>query len=163
MWRDTGRSCDVTPPPVASWKALRRFGHGARAPSRISLLPSRVCCRGAGGRGWPTGSGSDRAALGEHFPGGSGSPVYLLVEETDVDVVVDTVLEASGTSSLAVTSADSPSGTATVTDEGIQPAGPAGTPAPEPTVASGQVLAATFAALGRQDQPDTETVGATGR
>ena len=81
-----------------------------------------------------------QAALGEHFPGGSGSPVYLLAEEADVDVVVDTVLEASGTSSLAVTSADSPSGTATVTDEGIQPVGPPGSPTPEPTVVNGQVL-----------------------
>ncbi|MGO1184025.1 MAG: MMPL family transporter [Micrococcaceae bacterium] len=79
-------------------------------------------------------------ALGEHFPGGSGSPAYLLADERDLDVVVETLLQEPGISSAAITAEDSPSGTAPVSAEGVQPVGPPGTSAPEPTVVQGRVL-----------------------
>lgn len=79
-------------------------------------------------------------ALAEHFPGGSGSPVFVIAPESDLDGVADTLLAHPGVDSVAVSSADSPSGTATVTADGIQAFGPPGTPAPAPTVANGDVL-----------------------
>ncbi|WP_229116134.1 MMPL family transporter [Parenemella sanctibonifatiensis] len=79
-------------------------------------------------------------ALGEHFPGGSGTPVQVIAAEADLQVVADRLLDQDGIASVAVATADSPSGTAPVTAEGIQPLGPPGTPAPAPTVADGDVL-----------------------
>ncbi len=76
----------------------------------------------------------------EHFPGGSGSPVYLIVAEEDLQEVADRLLAHDGIDSVSVTAEDSPSGTAPITDEGIQPLGPPGTPAPDPTVSQGEVL-----------------------
>jgi RND superfamily putative drug exporter len=81
-----------------------------------------------------------QAALGEHFPGGSGSPVSVLVAEDQLQAAADVLLDSAGVDGVAVLSADSPSGTAPVTAEGITAFGPPGTPAPEPTVASGEVL-----------------------
>ncbi len=81
-----------------------------------------------------------QVALGEHFPGGSGSPLYVLTAEDNLQDVADALLARSDVGGLAVTAADSPSGTAPVTGEGIQPLGPPGTPAPEPTVSEGEVL-----------------------
>ncbi|WP_461110054.1 MMPL family transporter, partial [Tessaracoccus terricola] len=79
-------------------------------------------------------------ALAEHFPGGSGDPANVLVAEADLQEVADVLLAADGVDSVAVLAADSPSGSAPVTEEGIQPLGPPGTPAPEPTVREGDVL-----------------------
>ena len=79
-------------------------------------------------------------ALGEHFPGGSGSPAYVLVPEASLQEAADVLLANDGVDAVAVTAADSPSGTAAVTDDGLVPVGPPGTPAPEPTVADGDVL-----------------------
>ncbi|HRQ00534.1 MAG TPA: MMPL family transporter, partial [Terrimesophilobacter sp.] len=81
-----------------------------------------------------------QVALGEHFPGGSGSPVFVVVPESDFDAVTDALLEHTGVDIVSVTTADSPSGTAPVTVDGIQVFGPPGTPAPEPTVVDGEVL-----------------------
>ena len=78
--------------------------------------------------------------LGEHFPGGSGTPAYVLTPEAELQQVADTLLANDGVASVAVTAADSPSGSAAVTAEGITAFGPPGTPAPEPTVAEGKVL-----------------------
>jgi RND superfamily putative drug exporter len=66
-----------------------------------------------------------QVALGEHFPGGSGSPVLLA---------------SDGVDGVAVTASDSPSGSAPVTADGITAVGAPGTPAPEPTVVDGDVL-----------------------
>jgi RND superfamily putative drug exporter len=79
-------------------------------------------------------------ALGEHFPGGSGSPAYVVVPESDLEDVADTLLGADGVDAVSVVSADSPSGSAPVTADGVQPFGPPGTPAPDPTVVDGQVM-----------------------
>ena len=90
--------------------------------------------------------------LGEHFPGGSGSPARVLIDEADFDEVAEVLLTTDGVDSVSVVSSDSPSGSAPVTEDGIQAFGPPGTPAPEPTVDDGQVM--LLATLG--DAPDSE-------
>ncbi|MFE1644338.1 MMPL family transporter [Microbacterium sp. P01] len=82
--------------------------------------------------------------LAEHFPGGSGSPVYVVVAEGELAGVVDVLDSSSGVDSVAVASEDSPTGQATVTVQDGTPvftaAGPPGTPEPAPTVSDGDVL-----------------------
>ena len=77
--------------------------------------------------------------LAEHFPGGSGSPVQVVVPADRLQATAGTLLAAPGVTSVAVVSAQSPSGQAPVTAAGVQPVVP-GTPAPAPTVANGDVL-----------------------
>ncbi|MGK0721918.1 MMPL family transporter [Leucobacter sp. W1478] len=81
-----------------------------------------------------------QVALGEHFPGGSGSPVQVVVDEAELQDAANVLLANSGIDGVTVTAADSPSGSAPVTADGITAFGPPGTPAPEPTVVDGQVL-----------------------
>ncbi|WP_350351574.1 MMPL family transporter [Microbacterium sp. A8/3-1] len=81
-----------------------------------------------------------QAALGEHFPGGSGSPAYVVVAEDRLQDAADVLLASDGIDGVAVTASDSPSGTATVTEDGLTAVGPPGTPAPEPTTVDGDVL-----------------------
>lgn len=81
-----------------------------------------------------------QVALGQHFPGGSGSPAQIVVEQNEMDQAVAQLLSEGGVASVAVASQESPSGSVTVTTEGLVPLGPPGTPAPEPTVLDGQVL-----------------------
>ncbi|MFT3888533.1 MAG: MMPL family transporter [Arachnia sp.] len=81
-----------------------------------------------------------QVALGRHFPGGSGSPAYVLAPDGDLQQVADALLGHRGVASVAVAAADSPSGTAPVTADGVQPLGPPGSPAPAPTVVDGAVL-----------------------
>ncbi|MCK2031048.1 MMPL family transporter [Microbacterium galbinum] len=81
-----------------------------------------------------------QAALGEHFPGGSGSPAYVIVAEDSLQDAADVLLANDGVDSVAVTASDSPSGTASVTTDGIVAVGPPGTAAPDPTVVDGEVL-----------------------
>ena len=81
-----------------------------------------------------------QVALGEHFPGGSGSPVSVIVAEDRLQDAADVLLASDGIDGVTVTAADSPSGSAPVTADGITAVGPPGTPAPEPTTVDGQVL-----------------------
>ena len=81
-----------------------------------------------------------QTALGEHFPGGSGSPAYVVVDEEKLQDAADILLASDGIDGVSVTAADSPSGTATVTEDGLTAVGPPGTPVPEPTVVDGDVL-----------------------
>lgn len=81
-----------------------------------------------------------QTALGEHFPGGSGSPAYVVVDETRLQDAADVLLANDGVDGVSVTAADSPSGTAVVTADGITAVGPPGTPVPEPTTVDGDVL-----------------------
>ena len=93
-----------------------------------------------------------QAELSEHFPGGSGTPVQVLTDEANLEDVANRLLGTDGIASVAVLSDDSPSGSAPVTADGIQPVGPPGTPAPAPTVSEGQVLLqATL-----EDAPDSD-------
>lgn len=98
-------------------------------------------------------------ALGEHFPGGSGSPVTVLVDEGALQQIADQLLDHPGIDSVAVLSGDSVSGSAPVTREGIAPVGPPGSPAPAPTVVEGRV--ALQATLG--DAADSEAAKSTVR
>ncbi|WP_426181413.1 MMPL family transporter [Microbacterium sp. TWP3-1-2b2] len=81
-----------------------------------------------------------QVALGEHFPGGSGSPAYVVVDEASLQDVADVLLSNDGVDAVAVNASDSPSGTANVTSDGISAVGPPGTPAPAPTVVDGEVM-----------------------
>ncbi len=77
--------------------------------------------------------------LAEHFPGGSGSPVYVLVPAGEMQAAADVMLASPGIARVAVTSAGSSSGTVGVSEDGLV-AGRPGAPAPEPTVVDGDVL-----------------------
>ena len=81
-----------------------------------------------------------QVALGEHFPAGAGSPVQVITAQEDLEETAEQLLAQDGIDAVTVASADSPSGSAEVTPEGIRPAGPPGAPVPEPTAVDGQVL-----------------------
>ncbi|MBB2975071.1 RND superfamily putative drug exporter [Microbacterium endophyticum] len=82
--------------------------------------------------------------LGEHFPGGSGSPAYVIVPESDLADTVTVLDDSAGIDAVAVSSEDSPTGQASVTIEDGAPVfaavGPPGTAAPTATVSDGDVL-----------------------
>lgn len=78
--------------------------------------------------------------LAEHFPGGSGDPANVLVDQQRLQEVADVLLASNGVTSVSILSEESPSGSAPVTTDGVQPLGPPGTPAPAPTLSDGQVL-----------------------
>ncbi|WP_136710099.1 MMPL family transporter [Agromyces sp. H66] len=87
-----------------------------------------------------------QAILGDHFPGGSGTPAVVIAPEDQLQEVVDVLLGTDGVDSVSVVSEDSPSGSLPVTEDGVQPLGPPGSPAGEPTVVDGRVqLDATLA------------------
>ncbi|AQP43999.1 MMPL family transporter [Tessaracoccus flavus] len=100
----------------------------------------------------PSEARDGQAELSEHFPGGSGTPAQVLTDEDQLQEVASALLASPGIASVDVVSEASPSGSAPVTDQGVQPLGPPGTPAPEPTISEGQVmLLATLA-----DAPDSD-------
>lgn len=140
---------------VAASGLWARLAHGiTRRPRLIWIATTLVLIAGAAGftqlnaAGIPQsdlvlGSSQARdgqAALGEHFPGGSGSPVYVVVAAGSLQDTADVLLNNDGIDSVAVTSADSPNGTASIDADGISAFGPPGTPAPDPTVVNGQVM-----------------------
>ncbi|HWK78190.1 MMPL family transporter [Microbacterium sp.] len=132
----------------------RLAGAIGRRPRLIWIVTSLVLIAGAAGITQLNASGvpqSDlvlgasqardgQVALGEHFPGGSGSPVYVVVAEESLQDAADVLLANDGIDAVAVTASDSPSGSASVTEDGIAAFGPPGTPAPEPTIVDGDVL-----------------------
>ena len=79
-------------------------------------------------------------ALAQHFPGGSGSPAVIIADSEDADAVVALLTDSSGVASVAIITADSPSGQAPISPEGIVPVRPPGTPPPTPTEVGGKVL-----------------------
>lgn len=85
-----------------------------------------------------------QVALAEHFPAGSGSPVYVLVAEDRASEAATVLADASGIDGLAITAEDSLSGQAAVSVEDgalvLAAAGPPGNPAPVPTEVDGDVL-----------------------
>lgn len=87
-----------------------------------------------------------QAALAEHFPGGSGSPAYVLVPEERAAEAVAVLDQTTGIDSVAVLSTEAPAGQApvSVADGRLQTTalGAPGTPAPDPTVSDGDVLLA---------------------
>ncbi|GAB3613267.1 MMPL family transporter [Humibacter ginsengisoli] len=78
--------------------------------------------------------------LADHFPGGSGSPAMVVGPESQLQPMADLLLDHSGVSSVTVVAGDSPSGTAPVTKDGVQPLGPPGTATPAPSVVDGDVM-----------------------
>ncbi len=78
--------------------------------------------------------------LGEHFPGGSGSPVSVLADLDDLQGVADVLLDHPGIDGVSVLSEDSPAGAVPITADGIEAIGPQGAPAPEPAVVDARVL-----------------------
>lgn len=81
-----------------------------------------------------------QVVLGEHFPGGSGSPVQVIAAEDDRQAVADVLLDHSEIEEVSITTEDSPSGTAPITEDGIEAPGPPGTPEPEPTIVNEHIL-----------------------
>nr|BFF12386.1 efflux RND transporter permease subunit [Microbacterium flavescens] len=147
---------DLTKPVKGVWPRQARFiARHARAVwvvCTIVLLVGAVGITQLKADGVPSSDlvlGASEArdgqeVLAEHFPAGSGDPVYVIVPEEDLAETVE-VLEASdGVESVAIASEDSPTGQASVEVEDGEPVftavGPPGTPAPEPTVADGDVL-----------------------
>ena len=149
------------PEVVAEEHGMRKTGLWARlagmitkSPRAIWIVTTLVLLAGASGVlqlnavGVPASDlvlGASEArdgqvALGEHFPGGSGSPVYVVVAEDRLQDAADVLLADDGIDGVSVTAADSPSGAATVTEDGLVAVGPPGTPVPEPTVMDGEVL-----------------------
>jgi RND superfamily putative drug exporter len=78
--------------------------------------------------------------LADHFPGGSGSPALVVGPVADLQSMADVLLDHDGVSSVAVVVKDAPSGTASVTKNGVQAVGAPGSPPPEPTTVDGDVM-----------------------
>ncbi|HET8927913.1 MAG TPA: efflux RND transporter permease subunit [Microbacterium sp.] len=82
--------------------------------------------------------------LAEHFPGGSGSPVYVIVPEDDLADAAAVLAADDGVESVGVASDDSPTGQAAVELDGgdvvLTAPGPPGAEAPAATVSDGDVL-----------------------
>ncbi|MFD2675261.1 MMPL family transporter [Gulosibacter bifidus] len=79
-------------------------------------------------------------ALGEHFPGGSGSPVYVVTEEGKLVEVAQKLLAHDGVDQLTAASSESPAGVVPVTEDGPAPLDPRMPDVPPLTVVDGQVL-----------------------
>lgn len=75
--------------------------------------------------------------LAKHFPGGSGSPAYIIASEGELETVGQKLLENDGVASVALTARDSASGSVGFTADGLVSFG--GEPA-QPTVANGKVM-----------------------
>lgn len=100
---------------------------------------------------------SGQQVLGRHFPGGSGSPMLVVVPVSMLQPAANLLLEQTHVASVSVVSADSASGSATVTNSGISAFGSAAPP--QPTVVRGSVmLQATLT-----DAPDSDTAAVTVR
>ena len=59
--------------------------------------------------------------LAEHFPAGSGSPLYVIVSEGDAPEAAELVAGQDGVDSVGVVADDTPSGQAAVSVEGGTP------------------------------------------
>ncbi len=81
-----------------------------------------------------------QAILGQHFPGGTGSPVLVVVPQAQLQDAADVLLAQEGVDSVSVVAADAPGGSATVTAQGIGAMGAPGAAAPQPTVANGDIM-----------------------
>ncbi|MGJ9426667.1 MMPL family transporter [Nesterenkonia halotolerans] len=80
-----------------------------------------------------------QVALGEHFPGGSGSPAYVVTEQDSLQSAAEVLLGNPGVDGVTVVT-DDDAGSAPVTEDGVSGFGPPGTPAPEPTVVDDSVM-----------------------
>jgi RND superfamily putative drug exporter len=147
---------DLTQPVKGLWPRQARFI--ARHTRAVWIVCTVVLLVGAAGMlqlkadGVPSSDlvlGASEArdgqdVLAEHFPAGTGSPVYVIVPEADVAAAAGIMDDSDGIESVAAASDDSPTGQATVEVVDGEPVfsavGPPGSPAPEPTVSEGDVL-----------------------
>ena len=149
---------DLTKPAKGIWPRQARFVARHARPvwivATVVLLAATAGVLQLKADGVPTSEfvlGASEArdgqeVLSEHFPAGSGSPVYVIAPEDDLAEAVELLEDSDGIEAVAVASADSPTGQATVTLEDGEAVfaapGPPGTPvpAPAPSVADGDVL-----------------------
>lgn len=153
---------DLTQPVRGFWTRLARFvARHARATWIISTLVLLVASVGVlqlKADGVPSSDlvlGASEArdgqdALAEHFPAGSGSPMYVIVPEDRVADAVTVLTDADGIDSVAAASADAAAGQIGVEVQDGEAvytlAGPPGAETPTPTVSGGDVmLVATLA------------------
>ncbi|QIG39970.1 MMPL family transporter [Microbacterium sp. 4R-513] len=147
---------DLTQPVKGFWPRQARFV--ARRSRPIWIVSTALLLTAAAGilvlqaDGVPSSDlvlGASEArdgqdVLAEHFPAGSGSPVYVVVPEDQLDEAASVLDDSDGIDTVAAASADSPTGQAAIEvqdGEAVLTApGPPGTPAPEPTVSDGDVL-----------------------
>jgi RND superfamily putative drug exporter len=156
---------------IAYWPRMRRadphtdpatsgpyawVGNGiARRPRTIWIVVALVLLAGTAGVGQLRADGVPQSdlvtstsdardgqqVLAEHFPGGSGTPAYVITDQSDLQQVADTLLADHGVDSVSVTSTDAAAGTLPVTSDGVSPpGGPAGGRGAGPTVSDGDVL-----------------------
>lgn len=149
-------SADLTQPAKGLWPRQARFvARRARPVWIVCTLVLLAACVGVTqlrADGVPAsalvlGASEARdgqAALAEHFPGGSGSPAYVLVPEREAVRTAAVLQNASGIDAVSVLTADAPGGQSpvSVVDGALQTTafGAPGTPASAPTVADGDVL-----------------------
>jgi RND superfamily putative drug exporter len=99
-----------------------------------------------------------QAALGKHFPGGSGSPAIIVGPADDLDAIADAALGLDGIDSVVAASADSPSGTIPVGSDSAS-GGPAGFPVDAaPTESDGRVLLQATLASAADSEEAEQTV-----
>ena len=138
------------PSPTGPWGRVARAVRGR--PRTIWVVTAAVLALAAAGvsqldaQGVPqselvlgrSDAREGQQILGEHFPGGSGSPVYVLVDADRMQETADIVASTDGV-------------------DGVAAAGPPGSPAPAPTVRDGRVLLqATL-----RDAPDSAAASGT--
>ncbi|MET0735712.1 MAG: MMPL family transporter, partial [Microbacterium sp.] len=147
---------DLTQPAKGLWPRQARFI--ARRSRAVWVVCTVVLLAGAVGitqlkaDGVPSSDlvlGASEArdgqdVLAEHFPAGSGSPVYVIVAEADAAEAVAVLGDSDGIESVAAASEDSPTGQATVEVQDGELVytvpGPPSAEAPTPTVSDGDVL-----------------------
>ncbi|WP_394278768.1 MMPL family transporter [Microbacterium sp.] len=153
---------DLTQPVKGGWARLARLiAKRARLVwilSTVVLLVAAVGVTQLKAEGVPASelvlaeseARDGQAVLGEHFPAGSGSPLYVIASEDGIADALGVLEDESGVDSVAVLSADSATGQVGVALDGDEVVytvqGPPGTEAPAPTVDDGDVmLVATLA------------------
>lgn len=87
----------------------------------------------------PSQARDGQALLGEHFPGGSGSPAVIVGDEDALTELADAALAVDGVDSVVALSDNSPTGTMPVGTDAPPPPFPTLVPL-EPTVVDGQVM-----------------------
>jgi len=80
-----------------------------------------------------------QALLGEHFPGGSGSPAVIVGDEASLTELADAALAVDGVDSVVALSENSPTGTMPVGTNAPPPPFPTTVPL-QPTVVDGRVM-----------------------
>ncbi len=147
---------DLTQPVKGFWARQARFvARNARVTWILSTIVLLVATVGAfqlkadGVAGSDLVLGASEArdgqdVLAEHFPAGSGSPLYVIVPEDRVAEAVTVLGDSEGVDSVAAVAADSASGQVGVEVQDGEAvftvAGPPGAEVPDPTVSEGDIM-----------------------